>query len=95
MARAIVSRGLLEREGEASVLRECVEDARAGRGSLLLIEARAGLGKTGLAELAVELAEAGQLRALRARGGELERNFRFGVVRQLFDSLVAALDARA
>ena len=89
-----MSRGLLEREGEASVLRECVEDARAGRGSLLLIEARAGLGKTGLAELAVELAEAGQLRALQARGGELEHNFRFGVVRQLFDSLVAALDAR-
>lgn len=85
---------MLEREGEASVLRECVEDASAGRGSLLLIEAPAGLGKTRLAELAVELAEAEQLRALRGRGGELERNFRFGVVRQLFDSVVAGLELR-
>ncbi len=89
-----MSRGLLEREGETSILRECVEEASAGRGSLLLIEAPAGLGKTRLAELAVELAEAEQLRPLRGRGGELERNFRFGVVRQLFDSVVAALEPR-
>ena len=94
MARAVVDRGLLEREGEASVLRECVDGAVAGRGSLVLIEAPAGLGKTRLTGLAVELAESEQLRALRARGGELERNFRFGVVRQLFDSLVAALEPR-
>jgi hypothetical protein len=33
------------------------------------------------------------MRVLRARGGELERDFGFGVVRQLFEPVLAAASA--
>ena len=64
-------------------------DAIGGSGGILLIEGPPGIGKTALLD---ELRRrAGALGALvrRARAGELERGFGFGVVRQLLEVIVA------
>ena len=81
---------LLERDAERAALDEVGAAAAAGQGRFVLIEGPAGIGKTGLlADLRVRAAGAG-LRVLSARVGELEREFAYGVVRQLFEREVAA-----
>ncbi|RKQ88096.1 regulatory LuxR family protein [Solirubrobacter pauli] len=82
---------LLEREGELATLRALVEDARLGRGGTAIVEGAAGSGKTAL--LRALQADASGVKVLRAVGGELEREFPFGVVRQLFEREVHASDA--
>lgn len=77
--------GLLERERELRALGDAVGHAADGDGRSVLIEAGAGIGKTRLAEAAGELAERAGMRVLRARGAEVEREFAFGVVRQLLE----------
>jgi predicted ATPase len=58
---------------------------------VLVIESQAGSGKTALLGAAAEIAAQKGLRVLRARAFELERQFGFGVARQLFErSLVDA-----
>ncbi|HZO04773.1 MAG TPA: AAA family ATPase [Solirubrobacterales bacterium] len=75
---------LLDREPEIQELDARVEAALAGEGSLAVIEGPAGIGKSRL--LAEARRRAGRsMRVLSARGGELEGEFPFGVVRQLFD----------
>ena len=54
-----------------------------------MVEGPAGIGKTALLTVARELAEGEGFRVLRARGAELEREFAFGVVRQLVEPMVA------
>jgi DNA-binding NarL/FixJ family response regulator len=84
---------LLERDAELAALDEVVAAAAAGQGRFVLIEGPAGIGKTGLlADLRERAAGAG-LRVLSARVGELEREFAYGVVRQLFEREVAAAGA--
>ncbi|MFF3403990.1 AAA family ATPase [Streptomyces sp. NPDC002659] len=86
------ARGLWEREAEAAVVADAVKIATHGNGGLLLVEGPAGIGKTRLlAEAWTAAAEAGA-RVVRARGTQLERDFAFGVVRQLFEPLVARMD---
>ena len=80
--------GLFERGLELEELEAEIAAAAAGSGRLVVIEGPAGIGKTRL------LAEAGDgrggpMRVLSARGSELEREFPFGVVRQLFEAAVA------
>ena len=82
---------LLERESELAEIARALETASSGEGSLTVIEAAAGLGKTRLLEAALEGAGERGLTALRARGSELERDFAFGVVRQLLEPHLAAL----
>src|SRR6266536_1174989 len=68
-----------------------LRDAIAGRGSLLLIEGPAGIGKTRLVLAAGQHGRELGLTTLSARGSELERDFAYGLVRQLFEApLVAA-----
>ena len=74
---------LLEREGELGTLRGMVDEARLGRGGTVVVEGAAGSGKTALLRRLRE--ESSDVRVLRAVGGELEREFPFGVVRQLFE----------
>jgi DNA-binding CsgD family transcriptional regulator len=65
---------------------------RAGDGGLLVIEGPAGIGKTGLLDAVRAAARVGgPMAALSARGGELERDFPFGVVRQLFEPTLAGV----
>jgi ATP/maltotriose-dependent transcriptional regulator MalT len=82
-------RGLLERERELATLRDGVGRARAGEGTLLLIEAPAGVGKTVLCREACSLAERQQIMPLEARGSQLEQPFAFGVVRRLLDPVTS------
>src|ERR1700751_1126577 len=56
---------------------------------MLLLEGRAGIGKTSLTEVACTRAAELGYEVLRARGSELESGFAFGVVRQLFERRLA------
>lgn len=76
---------LLEREGELAVISNLIGDAAAGRGAVVAVSGPAGIGKTSLLLASERRAEQAGLRCLTARGRELERNFSFGVVRQLFE----------
>jgi DNA-binding CsgD family transcriptional regulator/tetratricopeptide (TPR) repeat protein len=76
---------LLEREDELERLGRLTADAARGRGAAVVVEGPAGIGKTSLLEAEVRLAGAARLDVLTARGGELERDFAYGVVRQLLE----------
>src|SRR5687768_11421143 len=80
---------LLERERELDELRGALADAEERRGRMLLVEAPAGLGKTSLLSAAWELAGAAGFQRLRARASDLERDFAYGLVRQLLEPVVA------
>lgn len=76
---------LLEREAELERLEVALTDARSGSGGVVLVEGPAGIGKGRLlAEAEQRASRAGTL-VLTARGGELERQFAFGIARQLFE----------
>ena len=80
---------LLERERELETLREGLDRACAGEGTLLLIEGPAGAGKTVLAREARAAGERARMMPLEARGSELEQPFAFGVVRQLLETVIS------
>ncbi len=86
--------GLLERESELADLDRRVDAVVAGEGGMVLIEGPAGIGKTRLLGEARRLAGESGMRILSARAGELEREFPFGVVRQLFEGVVNDPEAR-
>jgi DNA-binding NarL/FixJ family response regulator len=79
---------LLERDRELASLQSLIDDAADGQARLALVEGPAGIGKTRLVGEARRLAAEAGFRVLAARGGELEREFPFGVVRQLFEPLL-------
>ncbi len=85
---------LLDRDGEVASLETVLAELGAGHARTLLIEGRAGIGKSRLlAELRARAQDAG-MRVLAARGSELEREFPFGVVRQLFEPLLMNASTR-
>src|SRR4029453_16070768 len=81
---------LLEREVQVAALRALADAARSGGGRFVVIEGTAGIGKTRLLAEARAIAGAAGRRVLAARGGELEGEFAFGIVRQLFEPLLAS-----
>jgi hypothetical protein len=80
---------LVERDRELQRIRSLLLRAQDGRGKALVIEGPAGIGKTALLAAAGNAAESEGFRLLRARGAELEREFAFGVVRQLVEPVLA------
>jgi DNA-binding CsgD family transcriptional regulator/predicted negative regulator of RcsB-dependent stress response len=80
-----VQQELLEREAELEAIIGAAERAAGGEGALVVIEAAAGMGKTRLLEAGCHAADERGVELLRARGGELERDFAYGVVRQLLE----------
>ncbi len=84
------SDGLLEREQDRTRLRAVAEAAREGTGAVVLLRGPAGIGKSRLIEEAAGLCAGTGVKALRARGGEMERDFPYGVVRQLLEREVRA-----
>ena len=74
--------GLLEREQELAVLGAVVSPG-APPGTMVLVEGGAGIGKTSIVRAACRMADDGGRRVLMASCAELERDFAFGVVRQL------------
>ena len=83
---------MLEREAELAALEAMLGAARLGDGRLVVVEGSAGIGKTRLLAEARALAQAAEFEVLSARGGELEGEFAFGIVRQLFEAPLAGSD---
>jgi len=83
--------GLLERSPELDELVAGLEATREGAGRLVVVEGVAGIGKTRLLAAARETAGRTGVRALSARGTELERDFPFALVRQLLEPTVRGL----
>src|SRR5437764_15225037 len=79
---------LFERDGDLAELSEALASASAGHGSVVAIEGPAGIGKTRLLRELRARAEETDMAVLAARGGELERDFAFGVVRQLVEPML-------
>ena len=90
LAHATRNETLLERELECQRMGVAVE----GAGGLVVIGGAAGIGKTALLRAACAMAERAGMQVLRARGSDLEREFAFGVVRQLFEGPLASAGAR-
>ncbi len=80
---------LLERSEELARIESALARSRAGHGAFVVIEGPAGIGKTAVLAAARTVAAAEDMRVLRSRGAELERDFAFGVVRQLFEPVLA------
>jgi DNA-binding CsgD family transcriptional regulator/tetratricopeptide (TPR) repeat protein len=87
---------LLERDHHADALEEALAAAGQGGGSVVVIEGAAGIGKTRLLDLVQAQAPAYGIELLRANAAELERDYGWGVARQLFEPWLAGreLDAR-
>jgi DNA-binding CsgD family transcriptional regulator len=81
---------LFGRALELERLANAIEAACSGSGRLVVVEGPAGIGKSALLEQALEAAAIRSVRALRSAGSELETHQPFGVVRQLFDAVLAA-----
>ena len=71
---------LLERDDERTALERSLDAVASGE---------AGAGKTALLGAMEQIAGARGMRVLRARAGEYERDFPYGVVRQLFEPAIA------
>ena len=81
---------LLEREAQVAALEALADAARSGGGRFVVIEGSAGIGKTRLLAEARAIASSAGMRVLAARGGEFEGGFAYGIVRQLFEPLLAS-----
>src|SRR3954465_10687852 len=81
------SQSLLERAAELQAVAGACAGAAASTGELVLIEGPAGIGKTAL----LRACEADGVLTLRARGAQLEQDYAWGVVRQLFEAWLRAL----
>lgn len=81
---------LLERVVEIDALEGAVAAASRGTGSVMVLEGPPGIGKSSLLDAAQECARAAGMRVLGARGAELERDFSYGLVRQLLEPLLVA-----
>jgi DNA-binding CsgD family transcriptional regulator len=80
---------LLERDAETGAVAQAITATATGAGQLIVFDAAPGLGKTALLRTASAMCRQAGLRVASARGSELEREFAFGVVRQLFEPLLA------
>lgn len=83
---------LLERESELGRLAARVDAAVARKGSVVALEGEAGIGKSALLAWTVQRATAAGMLVLSARAGELEQDFGYGVVRQLFDGPLVEME---
>ena len=85
---------LVEREREVAALAALLDALPAGEGRVAWIEGPAGIGKSTLLTEERRHAAEGDTQVLFARGSELEREFPFGVVRQLFEGVVTDPERR-
>ena len=83
---------LLGRDRELAQIGGLLEDGRSGAGAVGVFEGPAGIGKTALLGEATRAAGTAFC-VLRAAGTALEREYAFGVVRQLFSPVIARDDS--
>jgi DNA-binding CsgD family transcriptional regulator len=81
---------LLEREAQLAALQAVADAAQSGRGRFAVIEGTAGIGKTRLLAETRAISGAAEMQVLAARGGEFEGEYAYGIVRQLFEPLLAS-----
>jgi hypothetical protein len=86
-------RCLIERDYEIAGLRDAISRALEGEGALVLVRGAAGIGKSALCAQALAMARQQGMQTLAARGGELEHDVTYGVVRQLLERRVLSGDA--
>lgn len=77
---------LYEREREIALLEQALIDAKADESRLVLIEGQAGIGKSRLLLEMRRMAEAAGFAIVTARGYEFERDYAFGMLRQLISN---------
>lgn len=77
------TRELFERERELALLEQALIDAKADESRLVLIEGQAGIGKSRLLLEMRRMAESAGFAVVVARGYEYERDYAFGMLRQL------------
>ncbi|MFD4462607.1 AAA family ATPase [Nocardia sp. NPDC058480] len=85
---------LVDRIDELSWLESCLDEAGAGAGHVVLLEGPAGIGKTTVLDELRRRAQVKGWDVRSARGGELERGFGFGVVRQLLEAGLSRAEPR-
>jgi DNA-binding SARP family transcriptional activator/DNA-binding CsgD family transcriptional regulator len=85
---------LVDRESELAQLRMALGLALEGVPRLAVIEGPAGIGKTSLLHQVRDEARAAGATVLSARGSQLEKEFGFGAVRQLFDPVLTDASTR-
>jgi DNA-binding CsgD family transcriptional regulator len=83
---------LVERERELAEIEQALLDAREEVGSVVLVEAPAGKGKSRLLTVAGDMAREADMQVVGAHGSELERDFTFGMAIQLFEPRWSAAD---
>lgn len=76
---------LLDREAELSLAAAALRGAQAGRGTLMLVCGPLGIGKSALLDAMGERGARMGAVVLRASAAPMERDFSFGVVRQLLE----------
>src|SRR5512133_1941250 len=81
---------LLEREAQVAALEALADAACSGGGRFVVIEGSAGIGKTRLLAEARAIGGSAGMGVLAAAGGEFEGEFAYGIVRQLFEPLLAS-----
>jgi DNA-binding SARP family transcriptional activator len=86
----VASTGLLERDDELATISAALQRLAAGQGGVLAFEGPAGIGKTRLLGVLRDRARDHGAEVLDARAGLLEREYGFGVVRQLFEAMTAS-----
>ena len=83
---------LLEREAELAQFSAALDQAGLGHGSVVAIDGPSGTGKSRLKAEAAALAHERGFEVLTAAGRDVESDFTFGVVLQLFEARVADAD---
>ncbi|KPC92335.1 hypothetical protein ADL27_25595, partial [Streptomyces sp. NRRL F-6602] len=80
---------LLERTTEIALVDAALGAATEGRSSLVLLTGPLGIGRSALLQRLSCLADdRDDVRVLRAHAAPMEQDFAFGVVRQLFETLL-------
>ncbi|MET8679026.1 AAA family ATPase [Streptomyces sp. NPDC004647] len=80
---------LLERESELARLAAALSAADEGTSSVILLSGPLGIGRSALLRELPGVVSGPDIRVLRANAAPMERDFAFGVVRQLLDSLLS------
>jgi DNA-binding CsgD family transcriptional regulator len=79
---------LVERDAAVEQLRTALDAAGTGSGGVIIVEGEAGVGKTALIDVAIDEATDRGFEVMTAACSELEHEFAYGAVRQLYEPVM-------